>query len=148
MRLPWQCPTCYAEIGDKRHAKMLTCPYCGSLLIVHKDMKFLRVPKESGWYYFPRGEEGEIVYGEHRERYVYRDTWYLIKNGEVYRMEEGEDEGEILDEGEVSYLWGEFPFVAPPGSVVKSLAVENGILKVFPREKILFLKVSEEIPDL
>ncbi len=148
MRLPWQCPTCYAELGDRSHAQMLTCPYCGSLLIVDSShRKFLRVPKDGRWYYFPRGEEGLIVYGDFKERYIFRDRWYLIRD-EIYVLEgETDDGGKVLEEGEVNYLWGEFPFVAPPGSVVRTLEHPEGLVKEYPGKRLLFLKPSEEIPD-
>lgn len=149
MRLPWQCPTCYAELGDRSYAKMLTCPYCGSLLIVEREKrKFLRVPKDSLWHYFPKGEEGLVIYGEHSERYLHLDHWLLVKDGNVYRMVgETNEEGEKVDEGEVVYLWGEFPFVAPPGSKISTEKIEGGLIKVYPRERVLFLQIKEEIPD-
>ena len=155
MRLPWQCPTCYAELGDKSYAKMLTCPYCGSLLIVNaKDKKFYRVPKENGWYYFSKvNSPGYIRFGNYEEHYKYdknNKKWYLLKNGEVYELK-GELEnldGKIMEEGKVDYIWGEFPFVAPPGSVLKTALKGDKIIKISSRAILLFLKSDKEVSDI
>ncbi len=154
MRLEWQCPTCYAELGDRSYARMLTCPYCGSLLIVNSEKKkFFRVPKDGGWYYFSKVESpGYIRYGRYEEHYAYVDKWYLLKNGEIYAMDDSQtidfEDCKMLDEGEVKYIWGELPFIAPPKSVIKTAICENGLMKIFPRERIFFLKSKEKIPDV
>jgi DNA-directed RNA polymerase subunit RPC12/RpoP len=153
MRLPWQCPTCYAELGDKSYAKMLTCPYCGSLLLVdHKNKKFLRVPKKNGsWHYFSKvPSPGYIKFGEYEEHYFhYRENWYLLKEEQLYIMDkEIPKKGYAIEErGVVEYIWGEFPFVAPPGSEIMTAYFKDGIIKIFSRVSILFLKSDEEIPD-
>jgi len=153
MRLPWQCPTCYAELGDKSYARMLTCPYCGSLLLVDSEnRKFLRVPKKDGsWYYFPKvSSPGYLKFGDYEEHYFYYNKkWYLLKEGKLYIMnKELQKKDYPVDEiGIVDRIWGEFPFVAPPGSRVKTAYCEEGLIKIFSRVSILFLQSHEEIPD-
>ncbi len=153
MRLPWQCPTCYAELGDKSYAKMLTCPYCGSLLIVNgKNKKFFRVPRGRGWYYFSKiPMPGYIKFGEYEEAYVYKEEkWFLVRDDGVYEMQgiAHEFEGKMVEVGKVKYIWGEIPFVAPPESVVKT--AKNGYIlaKIAPRETLLFIKSEEKFPDI
>ncbi len=155
MRLAWQCPTCYAELGDKSYAKMLTCPYCGSLLIVNaKDKKFYRVPKGSGWYYFRKvNSPGYIRFGNYEEHYKYDKNdkkWYLFKNGKVYELSgKLKSFGEkIVEEGEVNCVWGEFPFVAPPGSVLKTAMEENKIIRISSRAILIFLESDKEASDI
>ena len=154
MRLQWQCPTCYAELGDRSYAGMLTCPYCGSLLIVNsKEKKFFRVPKDGGWYFFSKiNSPGYIKYGNYEEHYAYVNRWYLLKDGSIYAKDYSPERKigkcEILDEGKVEYIWGELPFVAPPKSVIKTAICEDGLMKIFPKGSIFFLKVEEEIPDV
>ncbi|ADD08747.1 zinc ribbon domain-containing protein [Candidatus Aciduliprofundum boonei] len=155
MRLAWQCPTCYAELGDKSYAKMLTCPYCGSLLIVNaKDKKFYRVPKENGWYYFRKANSpGYIRFGNYEEHYKYDKNdkkWYLLKNGKVFELS-GKLKSfgkSIVEEGEVSYVWGEFPFVAPPKSTLKTAIEEDKIIKISSRAILLFLESNKEASDI
>ena len=148
MRLPWQCPTCYAELGDKKYAKMLTCPYCGSLLIVNPSKKgFYRVPKEKGWYYFSKiSPYGYIRFGEFEEYYRYLNgKWYLLKNFSLYVLSEEKDKiMEIIEEGEVNYIWGELPIVAPPESVLKTAKNDKGLVKISSREKLFFLYSGEK----
>ncbi len=153
MRLDWQCPTCFAELGDKSHAKMLTCPYCGSLLIVDAEKKkFYRVPRGKGWYYFSKvNVPGYIQFGEHREIYTYRQgKWFLIRQDGIYILiSESENcDAEVVEEGKVTYIWGELPFVAPPESVLKTAICKNGLVKIAPREKLIFLKSAKKFPDI
>ncbi len=153
MRLPWQCPTCYAELGDRSYAKMLTCPYCGSLLIVNaKEKKFFRVPKEGSWYYFSKvNSPGYIRFGNYEEHYKYQNgKWYLLKGRDLYVMDNKSMDlkGDIIEEGEVNYVWGEFPFVAPPGSILKTAIYENKIIKIAPRSTLIFLKSEKEISNI
>ena len=152
MRLPCQCPTCYAELEDKSYAKMLTCPYCGSLLIVDaKHKKFYRVPKENGWYYFSKvNSPGYIRFGDYEEHYKYDKKWYLLKNGEVYELKEELEnfEGKIIEEGKVEYIWGEFPFVAPPRSMLKTAIEGNKLIKLSSRVILLFLKSDKRVSDI
>ncbi len=153
MRLPWQCPTCYAELGDKSYAAMLTCPYCGSLLIVNsKDKKFYRVPKDRGWYYFSKKDSpGYIKFGDFEEHYRYFEgRWYLLKENELYEMKSRVRESceSIVEEGKVEYLWGEFPFVAPPQSVIKTAICDDELYKVTSRIIILFFKSTKKPKDI
>jgi len=152
MRLTWQCPTCYAQLGDRSYARMLTCPYCGSLLIVNpEEKKFYRVPKGKGWYYFSKIDSpGYIKFGEYEEHYKYeRESWYLLKDGDIYQLQgEFPLEGEIMEEGEVSFIWGEIPFVAPPGSILKTAKSKNKIYKIASRITLLFLKSEKKVSDI
>ncbi len=153
MRKPWQCPTCYAELGDKRFAKMLTCPYCGSLLIVDQARKkFLRVNAEKGWVWFKKMDYyGIIVTDDGEERYFYsHNNWYLVFQGDTYSLSSCEKFQEIpLDEKNVSesrvlYIWGEFPFIAPPTSKIKTIKLGDTLIKKFTDETLCFFKVSEK----
>jgi len=152
MRLPWQCPTCYAELGDKSYAEMLTCPYCGTLLIVdayHK--KFLRVPKNGGWYYFSEiNSPGYIKFGEYEEHYrYYQGKWYLLKDGILYELKgESRYKGYIIEEGKVTYIWGEIPFIAPPGIVLKTAVHKDLLLKITSRVVLLFLQSPQKSRDI
>ncbi len=135
MRLGWQCPTCFAELGDKSHAKTLTCPFCGSLLIVDPEKKkFYLAKNEQGWYYFPKkylgGNSGYLKFGEHEEYYRYSDgKWYLIR-GEKEYIFEGETcdcEGKKEEEGEINYIWGDLPLIAIPGMLIEIHQCEEGV---------------------
>ncbi len=153
MRKPWQCPTCYAELGDKGYAKMLTCPYCGSLLIVdRKRKKFLRVNAEKGWVWFKKMDHyGTIVTDNGEERYFYaHNSWYLVFQGDTYSIclcEKFQDRNfneKDASESRVLYIWGEFPFIAPPNSKIKTIKLEDALIKKFPDETLCFFKVSEK----
>lgn len=152
MRLPWQCPTCYAELGDKRYAKMLTCPYCGSLLIVNPSKKgFYRVPKERGWYYFSRiSPYGYIKFGQFEEYYRYfNGRWYMLKDDRVYILTEEKSEiMEITEEGKVSYIWGELPILAPPESILKTGITEKGVVKISSQGSIFFFDCREKAKNI
>ncbi len=152
MRLDWQCPVCFAELGDKSHARMLTCPYCGSLLIVKPRKKeFYLVKRKIGWYYFKKKEignfSGYLKYGEHEEYYKFRNgEWYLKKNDWTYRLigERNCDIFSPLEEGKVEYIWGELPIVAPPESIMKNFGNGNTLCKSVSGKTYLFEKIENK----
>ncbi|NPA75913.1 MAG: hypothetical protein GXO25_07545 [Euryarchaeota archaeon] len=150
MRFEWQCPTCAAQIGNEKNASMLTCPFCGSLLISDFEQnKFYLVKKENGWYFFPKkyiGEhDGYIKYGEEEDYYTYReDAWYVIHRGIWYKLVNEDVEIDTKEcRGEVKEIWGALPIVAPPGTELKVFKEER-TLRITTKKKVY---VFERTPN-
>ncbi len=151
MRLDWQCPTCFAELGDKSHARMLTCPYCGSLLIVKSDKKeFYLVKKDVGWYFFKKKDicdfSGYLKFGGHEEYYRYENgEWYLKKDNDLYILTSKIDckGASLIDEGKVEYIWGELPVIAPPRSVIRDFKDENFLCREVSGKIYIFKKIKK-----
>ncbi len=153
MRLSWQCPVCFGQIDTKNKSKMLTCPFCGALLIADSaEKKFYLVKKKKDWYFFSKKYLGEyngyIRFGEYEDFYVYYgDKWYLVKNGEKYVMNGNKiDEFEIegmkeIEKGKVSYIWGHTPIIALPETKLITLQSNEEICKLTNENAYLFTKV-------
>ncbi len=149
MRLGWQCPTCFAELGNREHAKVITCPFCGSLLVVDTSKKkFYLVKNENSWYYFPKkyigSNSGYLKFGEH-EIYFSRinEKWMAEFQGVKYGMDEETcatcENGEFV--GDVEYIWGELPILALPKMKIQ-MCIENDELCIIgSRGSYLFRKV-------
>ncbi len=150
MRLGWQCPTCFAELGDKTHARVLTCPFCGSLLIVDKKKKkFYLAKKDRGWYFFPKKYLGEntgyLRFGEHEEYYNYKNgEWYLIKGNKKYKLEKEfcECNGKVIEKGEINYIWGELPILAIPEMELQTIECNEGICKKSSKGEYFFISIQ------
>ncbi len=149
MRFSWQCPTCAAQIGNETHARMLTCPFCGSLLIADEEKKkFYLVKNEDSWYFFPKkylGDNTGYIRCENGEEYYLHENgkWYLLHEGDRYLLTGEQDckEGEKHYEDKVVELWGALPIVAPPGTVVKTTISDEIICKRTKKSIYVFEKV-------
>ncbi len=145
MRFPWQCPTCAAQLDNSIGAKMLTCPFCGSLLIADMEReKFYLVKNENSWYYFPKkylhGNTGYIGYENGEEYYLYDGEWFLTQE-ERYRLidENADCSGfEEISRDVVNYIWGSLPIIAPPGTEVITLKKDNLLCKRTKKHSYLF----------
>jgi len=121
MRLSWQCPTCFAELGDKSHAKLSVCPYCGSLLVVDKARKkFYLAKHESGWYFFRKkyigSYDGYAKLSDMELYFSYRDgVWSATIDGREYRIEELDKCESYEERVELEELWGDVPILLMPG---------------------------------
>ena len=126
MRLKWQCPTCFAELGDKSYAKMSVCPYCGSLLIVDKERKkFYLAKHESGWYFFRKKYIGEYAgYVKLSDMEIYflsKDgAWSATIEGKKYKIIEIENcKQPELESMELEEIWGDVPILLMPNMDIK-----------------------------
>ncbi len=147
MRLNWQCPICYAEIGDKSHAEMITCPYCGTLLIVDKEKKkFYPVKRERGWHYFPkiflRGYDGYIKLGD--EEFFFRFTsgkWYLHRGNEIYEPVDEKMNCIYNVEASIEGVWGDIPLLATPEQKIFIGFCEGGMGIKTSKGEYVFMKI-------
>lgn len=147
MRLEWQCPICYAQIGDKSHARMVTCPFCGTLLIVDsKNKKFYPVKKGRGWYYFPRiylkGYDGIVKLGDSDLLFKYvNGQWHLHFGNGIYNLVNRQEECKYGDEKDVVEIWGDISMIIVPEQSVKIGYWREGICVKTSKESYTFLKI-------
>ncbi len=147
MRLKWQCPICYAEIGDKGHAEMITCPYCGTLLIVDSEnKKFYPVKRGRGWHYFPkvylRGYDGHIKLGG--EEFFFRYTsekWYLHLGNEIYELVNKKMNCIYNVETSIGAVWGDIPLLATPEQKIFLGFCEGGLAIKTGKKEYRFMKI-------
>ncbi len=127
MRLGWQCPTCFAELGDKSDSAMCVCPFCGSLLIVDKEKeKFYLAKKDNGWYFFRKkylGDNDGYAKLSTMEILFRRENglWTAEIEGERYMIGQssedcGEESSKIV---RVEELWGDIPILLMPGMEIR-----------------------------
>ncbi len=106
------CPTCFAPLYPRKTTKVMTCKYCGSLLILRNGRGYT-VKKDDGWYWFSsqklrEGISGIVITDKH--------TVEFGENGEIYV----DGSAEIPENlGIVKYIWGEIPVMAVPGKVLE-----------------------------
>ena len=146
MRLEWQCPICYAQIGDKSYARMITCPFCGTLLIVDSEkMKFYPVKKEKGWYYFPkvylRGYDGYLKLDDMELFFKYSDGKWILHiddgNYEMRDMDLNCDHAEM----NVEHVWGDLPLIATPEQRISLGRCPDGVVLRTSKGKYAFVKI-------
>ena len=147
MRLDWQCPICFAQIGDKSHAKMTTCPFCGTLLIVDSQRKkFYPVKKEKGWHYFPhiylKGHDGILRLKNHDLFFKYvNGEWHLHFENEIYKLVDQLEECRNGEEEDVVGIWGDLPVIVTPEQKVSIGYWKGGICLKISNESYTFMKI-------
>ncbi len=149
MRFPWQCPTCFAQLDDKHLAKVVVCPYCGSLLVVDSEKKkFYLAKHENGWYYFtkvPLGERtGYLRFADHEIFFILDgEKWLICYDGKIGEMiEEVPPESEncegVRKDGEVQHIWGDLPILALPGMIIEMCENHDKIVLKSSRGAYIF----------
>lgn len=107
------CRACLAPLRPRHFTKIMTCPYCGALLIISGGKTFTVRKRDSrGWFWFNSTPLREGVVG------IVKTTSHTIEfsdNGTIL-VDGIEMSQESLKKnlGKVIYIWGEIPLIVKP----------------------------------
>ena len=106
------CPSCFAPLYPRKTTKVMTCRYCGTLLVI-REGKGHKVKKGDVWYWFSSTELRDGVIG------VVKTSEHTVEFAEDGKMIVDGTEKNSGEFGVVEYIWGEVPVMAVPKKILE-----------------------------